>query len=128
MTTALDTVALLMADLVRRGIELGADGGKLRYRPRDRMTPALADRLKAHRSDVLAILGALSGPADGTRPAAGHGAAASYSQRERDLLDAVDARPGDLRLVDAVKTFDRLVDDYGSRFAGHMRVAPPAGE
>ncbi len=56
VTTAAPTIAAILSDAVRLGVELQAHGDKLRYRPRDRMTPDLADRLKAHRGDVLALL------------------------------------------------------------------------
>lgn len=52
-------VAELLLDLARCGIHLESDPddpGALRYRPRARMTVELADRLKDHKGEVLAIL------------------------------------------------------------------------
>ncbi len=65
MTTTPCPVSLLLVELARRGIELRAAGDRLRYRPRAAMTPDLADRLAAHRGDLLAILAA----ADAAKPA-----------------------------------------------------------
>ena len=45
MIATTDPVALLLAELIRRGIVVVAVGDKLRYRPRSAMTPDLADRL-----------------------------------------------------------------------------------
>jgi len=50
------TATRLMADLVRLGIRLEAHGDRLRYSPRSAVTPELAERLKAHKDDLLAIL------------------------------------------------------------------------
>ncbi len=60
-TTTLNPTEILLAELRGRGITLQAHGDKLRYRPRDQMTPDLIERLKAHKDDVLAILAACSG-------------------------------------------------------------------
>ena len=57
------TTAELLADLGRLGIELVAHGDKLRYRPRSAMTPDLAERLKTHKSALLAVLRPAEGPA-----------------------------------------------------------------
>jgi hypothetical protein len=46
----------LMADLIRLGIKLEADGNRLRYSPRSAVTPDLAKRMKAHKSELLAML------------------------------------------------------------------------
>jgi len=48
--------APLLVGLARRGLELQVNGDKLRYRPRSAMTPDLAERIKGHKSDLLAIL------------------------------------------------------------------------
>ena len=58
MTVAPAPVAVLLVELARRGIELRAAGDRLRYHPRSAMTSDLADRLTAHRGDLLAILAA----------------------------------------------------------------------
>lgn len=50
------TVALLLAELARRGIILEAKGDRLRYKPKAAMTPHLADRLAAHKAELLAML------------------------------------------------------------------------
>jgi len=46
----------LMADLARLGIRLRANGNRLRYSPRSAVTPDLANRMKAHKGELLAIL------------------------------------------------------------------------
>ncbi|NUQ65816.1 MAG: hypothetical protein HUU20_25420, partial [Pirellulales bacterium] len=38
------------------GVTLAADGDRLRFRPRDKVTGELLDRLRAHKSDLLAML------------------------------------------------------------------------
>ena len=50
------TATQLMADLTRLGIKLEAHGDRLRYSPRSAVTPDLADRMKAHKGELLAIL------------------------------------------------------------------------
>lgn len=47
------TVDDVFATLREAGIELTAEGDRIKYRPRDRMTPALAAVLQAHRAEVL---------------------------------------------------------------------------
>jgi hypothetical protein len=51
-----DEAAALLTELAKRGIELRAHDGKLRYRPRSAMTGALARRLMVHKAIVLAVL------------------------------------------------------------------------
>jgi len=46
----------LIAELTRLGVRLEAHGDRLRYYPRSLVTPALADRLKAHKCGLLAML------------------------------------------------------------------------
>ena len=46
----------LMIDLRDRGIQLEADGDRLRYSPKAAMTPELAERVKAHKPELLTIL------------------------------------------------------------------------
>ena len=46
----------LIADLARLGIRIEAHGDRLRYSPRSAVTPDLAQRLKAHKSELLSIL------------------------------------------------------------------------
>ena len=50
------TVTDLLREARRLGIELVADGERLRYRPRDRMTPELAQRLRERKGELLAVL------------------------------------------------------------------------
>jgi DNA polymerase-1 len=56
-------VLRLLADVEARGIELQADGERLRFRPLEAMTPHLAERLKARKAEVLASLQPLTMPA-----------------------------------------------------------------
>ena len=50
------SAAQLMTDLTRLGIHVEAHGDRLRYSPRSAVTPDLADRMKAHKGELLAIL------------------------------------------------------------------------
>lgn len=50
------SVVELLLDLRRLGIRLEADGERLRYTPRDALTPDLLARLKEHKADILASL------------------------------------------------------------------------
>ena len=50
------TATHLMVDLDRLGIRLAAHGDRLRYWPRSAVTPDLADRMKAHKGELLAVL------------------------------------------------------------------------
>ena len=50
------SAAQLMTDLARLGIRIEAHGDRLRYSPRSAVTPDLADRMKAHKGELLAIL------------------------------------------------------------------------
>lgn len=96
MTATPSPVSLLLVELARRGIELRAAGDRLRYRPRSAMTPDLADRLAAHRGDLLAILAAADVAAgDAAAPAP------TYTPQERRLLDGCPAAC--LAAVDAAK-------------------------
>jgi hypothetical protein len=49
------TAMQLMADLARLGIRLKAKGDRLRYSPRSAVTPDLANRMKAHKGELLAM-------------------------------------------------------------------------
>ncbi len=56
----------IVAESNRRGITLAIRGGKLIFRPKDRMTPELFQRLKARKIEVLTILAmSESLPSDG---------------------------------------------------------------
>jgi len=50
------SAAELLSDLSRLGIQLEADGERLRYFPRSALTPDLLARLKAYKPDLLAML------------------------------------------------------------------------
>lgn len=96
MTTTPCPVSLLLVELARRGIELRAAGDRLRYRPRSAMTPDLADRLTAHRGDLLAILAAADlAVSDTAAPAP------TYTPQERRLL--ADCPAAALAAVNAAK-------------------------
>lgn len=43
----------ILADLTASGIEVQTDGKQIRYRPRQAMTPALLERLKAAKAEIL---------------------------------------------------------------------------
>jgi hypothetical protein len=46
----------LFSKLARLGIRLKAEGDRLRFAPRSAVTPDLADRMKAHKAELLAML------------------------------------------------------------------------
>ncbi len=46
----------LITDLARLGTRIEAHGDRLRYSPRSAVTPELAERMKAHKGELLAIL------------------------------------------------------------------------
>ena len=46
----------LLAELNGLGVELAADGDRLRFRPRKKVTAELAARLKAHKAELLVLL------------------------------------------------------------------------
>jgi hypothetical protein len=48
--------AELIIDLARLGIRIEAYGDRLRYSPRSAVTPGLAQRMKKHKGELLAIL------------------------------------------------------------------------
>ena len=50
------TATQLMTDLARLGIHIEAHGDRLRYSPRSAVTPGLADRMKANKPELLAML------------------------------------------------------------------------
>ena len=50
------TTAVLIADLTALGIELQANGDRLRYAPRSAVTPDLVKRMTAHKGELLATL------------------------------------------------------------------------
>lgn len=112
-------VAVLLADLMRLGIVIEATGDRLRYRPRDRMTPDLADRLKAHKGDVMALLRHSNAEADPISADDNTPPLAIYTAQERDLL--ADA-PDTLRAtVDAIKV---TFADMGGTTVVNVRTDP----
>ena len=50
------TATTWIKDLAQLGIQLKADGDRLRYAPRSAVTPALAEQIKAHKGELLEIL------------------------------------------------------------------------
>jgi hypothetical protein len=113
-------ITTILADVARRGIELQARAGKVRFRPRSAMTPELARRIKAHRSALLALLSdttpAVNAATESDDTESGVLSVLSVSEREttgRGLWSedelAMLARsvpgttPADLPLVSAVK-------------------------
>ena len=57
----MSAAAEVIADLTRLGIRLEAHGDRLRFSPRSAVTPDLAERMKAHKVELLAILRPESG-------------------------------------------------------------------
>lgn len=53
MTTS---IIELVAALAARGIELQADGSRLRFRPKSALAPELAERVSRHKSELLELL------------------------------------------------------------------------
>jgi hypothetical protein len=51
-----DLVAMLLADLVLRGVQVQAHGDRLRFRSYQPMPTPLLERLKLHKAELLAIL------------------------------------------------------------------------
>ena len=50
------SIARIFKELNVLGIRIVAHGDRIRYSPRSQMTPDLADRIVAHRAEVLAVL------------------------------------------------------------------------
>src|SRR4051812_38410147 len=64
----------LLASLRASGVELAAEDDRLRYRPRDRVSPGLLDALARHKPEILDLLAAEAdalGNDDDHSPAAG---------------------------------------------------------
>ena len=57
------TATQLIADLARLGIRLETHVDRLRYSPRSAVTPDLAERMKAHKRELLVILQTGGAPA-----------------------------------------------------------------
>ncbi len=47
----------ILSELQAQGVELLAAGDRLRYRPVERVAPALLDELQAHKDEILELLG-----------------------------------------------------------------------
>jgi hypothetical protein len=56
MTPFSPSATAILSDLQLLGIDVQLDGDVIRYRPRQAMTPALLQRLQAHKAELLAIL------------------------------------------------------------------------
>lgn len=52
-----DELAALLTDLGRAGVELAADGERVRFRPRDRVGPDLLARIRWLKPILLALVG-----------------------------------------------------------------------
>ena len=80
----------LLADLAGLGIEVVAQGDRLRYRPQDALTPEMIGRLKIHKAALLAILGASGGPGERFKdntPVAGSGSVAGSVVEWEDCVE-----------------------------------------
>lgn len=51
------TPGTLLNELIRLGVRVEADGDRLRYSPRSRVTPELVELLKVHKPELLKTLG-----------------------------------------------------------------------
>jgi len=95
-SATIDLLADLLLDLERAGVqELIPDGDRLRYRPRSALTPDLADRLKTHKPDLLAVLQPAETPGVAvSTPAAGIRAEAAVRPiRWEDCIDPSEPCP-----------------------------------
>ncbi len=72
MTAALDTPAVLLAELTGLGIELRARGDRLRFRPQSAMTPDLAERVRTHKPGLLTLLADTPTESRGAGESIGH--------------------------------------------------------
>ena len=112
------TLVALRVELVRRGITLQARGGKLRYHPRPAMPADLAERLREHKPELLAIL------TDGEPDCPGYTdderrVLAQYGPNLRATVDSVKAVFHDARLI-AVEPLqpDSLFPDVAAWLTG----------
>jgi len=117
-------VAGILAEVARSGLTLRGSAGKVRYRPRSGMTPAPAQRIKVHRSALLADTTPPNNAT--TRPDAQESRVSSvvsvserakhsrglWSEDELALLARAGSTPADLPLVSAVK--DAFADGPGA--------------
>lgn len=78
------TAREILTDLARLGITLAADGGRLRYHPREKLTPELLAQLREAKAELLRLLVPEAPPTDWPDPSPKDLAAA------RLTLDAFD--------------------------------------
>lgn len=52
----MNTVTALLSALTRQGVELKAEGDKLLFRPRERVSEELKAKLKEYKAEVIALL------------------------------------------------------------------------
>ena len=81
---AIAPIQELLAELHRRGVELVAQGSRLRFRPVDAVSPELLARIRAHKVEILAELRRPDVPAPPRPP---------EPSRARDLLERALAAP-----------------------------------
>lgn len=66
------TAEALLADLRARGVEVETDGERLRWRPAFMVTAPQADKLRQHRTELVALLRTDRGRAGRSCPNCGH--------------------------------------------------------
>jgi len=93
------TTADLMAELRRRGIELKADGNRLRFRPVSAVPPDLRAAMTEHKAEILAVLAGddlpiVDPPGTWAKRAAGLLAGIDDPDRRADLREAFEHRAG----------------------------------
>ena len=119
--STVDELSPLLADLVRHGITLEAHGERLRYHPKDAVTPDLLARMKTHKSALLALCqdgdpcDKTPSPADPIAPNEPESGVLSllslshtkqeaiWSQEELALLDRAKLSEKDMKHVEDVK-------------------------
>ncbi len=86
--------AALLDELRAAGIELRAAGDRLLFRPAGAMTPALAERVKAHKGELLAIVAArfeLGDTGDGDKTPGDDGEARGFGTVATGTVDTPDS-------------------------------------
>jgi len=61
----------LLVELFRRGVTVKADGDKLRFFPRSKLTPELVEQLRQHKGAILKTLSRVLVPARPAKPSTG---------------------------------------------------------
>ena len=118
------TAAELLTDIQARGIELQPHGAALRFRPRDKVTPALLARLQAHKPELLRLLAGCPQAlqplgADGPQDEPGDGDATGWIERataagwELVRTDFADAEIHDLQPCPVCGCLERWQDNGG---------------